>query len=49
MSFVQRTVAHCDVCGHEWLVVAETIPTHCAKCKSRKWNRPVEKKPKKSK
>lgn len=38
MSFISRLVAHCDVptCGHEWLT--NGIPTHCAKCKSRKWN-----------
>jgi predicted Zn-ribbon and HTH transcriptional regulator len=47
MSFVKREVAHCDVCGHEWLLVSDKIPTHCAKCKSRKWNQPAEKKPKK--
>jgi hypothetical protein len=39
MSFLLRQVAHCDVCGHEWLVVADSIPKHCAKCKSRKWNK----------
>jgi hypothetical protein len=36
MSFVQRQVAHCDVCGHEWLT--DKVPSHCAKCKSRRWN-----------
>jgi predicted Zn-ribbon and HTH transcriptional regulator len=38
VSFVQRTVAHCDQCHHEWIVVAEKLPTHCARCKSRQWN-----------
>ena len=38
MSFLQRLVAHCDQCSHEWLVVAASIPMHCAKCKSRRWN-----------
>jgi hypothetical protein len=48
MSYVQRFVAHCDVCGHEWLIVGGNllaksgipvkVPSHCAKCKSRKWN-----------
>lgn len=36
MSFIKRLVAHCDICGHEWLTAI--TPTHCAKCKSRKWN-----------
>ena len=39
MSFVQRQAAHCDQCSHEWLVVGASTPTHCAKCKSRRWNR----------
>jgi hypothetical protein len=39
MSFLLRQVAHCDVCGHEWLT--SKVPSHCAKCKSRKWNPPV--------
>jgi hypothetical protein len=38
MSFVNRQAAHCDICSHEWLVVGASTPTHCAKCKSRKWN-----------
>ena len=38
MSFVTRQAAHCDQCSHEWLVVGASTPTHCAKCKSRKWN-----------
>jgi hypothetical protein len=38
MSFVQRQAAHCDQCSHEWLVVGASTPTHCAKCKSRRWN-----------
>jgi predicted Zn-ribbon and HTH transcriptional regulator len=46
MSFVQRTVAHCDQCGHEWIIVAESLPTHCAKCKSRQWNAGEKIKPK---
>lgn len=38
MSFVKRKVAHCDICGHEW--IPDGSPTHCAssKCKSRRWN-----------
>jgi hypothetical protein len=36
MSFVQRQAAHCDQCSHEWMTAG--TPTHCAKCKSRKWN-----------
>jgi hypothetical protein len=36
MSFVQRKVAHCDRCGHEW--ITSLVPSHCAKCRSRKWN-----------
>ena len=36
MSFVQRSVAHCDICGHEWLT--KIVPKWCAKCKGRKWN-----------
>jgi len=36
MSFLMRQVAHCDICGHEWLTAK--VPSHCAKCKSRKWN-----------
>jgi hypothetical protein len=39
MSFLLRQVAHCDVCGHEWLT--SKVPSHCAKCKSRKWNQGV--------
>jgi len=46
MSFVQRKVAHCDQCGHEWLIVA-TLPIHCAKCKSRQWNSGEKKSPRK--
>jgi hypothetical protein len=42
MSFVQRQVAHCDICGHEWIVVATHVPTHCAKCRSRQWNQAPE-------
>lgn len=40
MSFVQRTVAQCDVCGHEWLARLGVVYTHCtsSKCRSRKWN-----------
>jgi hypothetical protein len=38
MSFVPRQAAHCDQCSHEWLVVGASTPTHCAKCKSRRWN-----------
>lgn len=38
MSFRMRQAAHCDRCSHEWLAVGESIPTHCAKCKSRRWN-----------
>lgn len=36
MSFIWRKVAHCDLCGHEWL--AKGVPVHCAKCKRRTWN-----------
>lgn len=38
MTFITRSVAHCDqpTCGHEWLTTG--MPTHCAKCKSRRWN-----------
>jgi rubredoxin len=39
MSFLLRQVAHCDVCGHEWLT--SKVPSHCAKCKSRKWNQVI--------
>ena len=39
MSFVTRQAAHCDQCSHEWLVVGASTPTHCAKCKSRQWNK----------
>ena len=44
MSQVTRQAAHCDQCSHEWLIVGASTPTHCAKCKSRKWNAgaPVE-------
>jgi hypothetical protein len=52
MSFVTRTVLHCDQCGHEWLNTLKLfrnvmlhIPTHCAKCKSRQWNAGEKKKP----
>jgi predicted Zn-ribbon and HTH transcriptional regulator len=38
MSFVQRKVAHCDQCGHEWILTTDREPVHCAKCKSRRWN-----------
>ena len=38
MSYVTRPVAHCDLCGHEWLVIAEKTPTHCARCRQRRWN-----------
>lgn len=27
----------CDECGHIWLKTAK-LPTHCAKCHTRKWN-----------
>ena len=37
MSFLKRLIAHCDLCGHEWIPTI-TLPTHCAKCKSRQWN-----------
>jgi len=40
MSYVTRQAAHCDQCSHEWLVVSASIPTHCAKCKSRRWDKP---------
>jgi hypothetical protein len=36
MSYVTRLAAHCDVCSHEWLT--SIAPSHCARCKSRKWN-----------
>ena len=39
MSFLMRQVAHCDVCEHEWLT--SKVPSHCAKCKSRRWNQNV--------
>ena len=32
-----RRVAHCDACGHEWLISGE-FPVKCSRCKSRKWN-----------
>lgn len=38
MAWIDKKVAKCDVCGHEWLVKGEATPTHCAKCKSRLWN-----------
>jgi predicted Zn-ribbon and HTH transcriptional regulator len=41
MSFIMRLVAHCEVCGHEWLT--DKIPSHCAKCKSRLWNKSGQK------
>jgi predicted Zn-ribbon and HTH transcriptional regulator len=41
MSFVQRKVAHCDQCGHEWILTTDREPVHCAKCKSRRWNQPA--------
>lgn len=37
MSYVLRWVLHCDVCSHEWLSAIN--PTHCARCKSRRWNK----------
>jgi predicted Zn-ribbon and HTH transcriptional regulator len=36
MSYVERLIAHCDICGHEWITYI--TPTHCAKCKSRRWD-----------
>ena len=27
----------CDQCKHVWLM-GEIVPTHCAKCRSRRWN-----------
>jgi hypothetical protein len=40
MSFVMRKVAHCDACAHEWLLVAtDHLPVHCARCKTRQWNK----------
>lgn len=39
MAWIDRKIAKCDVCGHEWLVRdSAATPTHCAKCKSRLWN-----------
>jgi len=40
MAWVERRVAKCEVCGHEWLVSLERgrDPGQCAKCRSRKWN-----------
>ena len=39
MSYLTRTIAHCDICGHEWLPRMPS-PSHCAssKCRSRRWN-----------
>ena len=41
MSQIQRTVNHCDVCGHEWLPQVGVAYSHCTsgKCRSRKWDR----------
>ena len=40
MSYCMREVAHCDVCGHEWLVREGVVYTHCTsgKCRSRRWD-----------
>jgi hypothetical protein len=35
---VQVSACKCDACGHVWLKPA-VIPTHCAKCHSRQWNK----------
>jgi predicted Zn-ribbon and HTH transcriptional regulator len=37
MSWIKRLIAHCDICGHEWIPTVKE-PVHCAKCKSRRWN-----------
>lgn len=40
MSWIKRLVAHCNVCGHEWMPKVDE-PVQCANqaCKSRLWNR----------
>jgi hypothetical protein len=39
MGWKMKRVAVCDVCGHEWIAIAEN-PSICAskKCRSRLWN-----------
>ncbi len=41
MSQLQRTINHCDICGHEWIAKPGVTYTHCTsgKCRSRKWDR----------
>lgn len=40
MSQIQRTVNHCEVCGHEWIPRPGVVSTHCTLklCHSRLWN-----------
>jgi hypothetical protein len=30
----------CDKCGHSWISIGESVPTHCRNrnCRSREWN-----------
>ncbi len=41
MSQRERTINHCDICGHEWIAKPGVVYTHCTsgKCRSRKWDR----------
>lgn len=44
MAWVQKWLAKCDDCGHEWLPKNPEVygdPKQCGKCKSREWNRTV--------
>jgi hypothetical protein len=31
----------CDQCGHHWIKEGEKLPTRCAKCRRRNWDRPA--------
>lgn len=37
MSHISAEALRCDICGHTWLSEKKN-PSHCAKCKSRRWN-----------
>jgi hypothetical protein len=35
---VKTEVWQCDLCAHQW-IIGDKEPTHCPKCRSRKWNK----------
>jgi tRNA(Ile2) C34 agmatinyltransferase TiaS len=38
MNWVNRQVAQCDKCGHEWLPAEGREPKRCPQCKARTWD-----------